>query len=142
MDTKSGFHRAGRQAGNPPAVISPHLLGQEGPTVDGRNVSDSGLFPVMVTGDGGVDESVESTIEDVVEEPIDESRHPRLPHNPGRPTKNDIAEHCVSHWPFRSWCCHCVCGRAAGSPHKSRSEADRDFSRSRVPTISMDRCFL
>ena len=56
MDTKSGFHRAGRQVGNPPAVISPQEFGQEGPTVDGRDVSEGGLFPVLVTGDGGVDE--------------------------------------------------------------------------------------
>ena len=73
---------------------------------------------------------------------IEEARQPRLPHNPGRPTKREIAEHCVSHWPFRSWCRHCVCGRASGSPHKSRSDSDREFGRERIPTISMDHCFL
>ena len=67
---------------------------------------------------------------------------PRLPHNPGRPTKKDIAEHNVTHWPFRSWCRHCVAGRAVSSPHRSRTEADREFARGRVPTISFDHCFL
>ena len=35
-----------------------------------------------------------------------------------------------------------VCGRAAGSPHKARSDDDRDFGRERIPTISLDHCFL
>ena len=70
-----------------------------------------------------------------------EARQPRLPQNPGRPTKRQIAEHCVGHWLFRSLCGHCVCGRAAGSPHKARSEGDREFGRERIPTIRLDHCF-
>ena len=35
-----------------------------------------------------------------------------------------------------------MCGRAAGSPHKARSDVDREFGRERIPTISLDRCFL
>ena len=59
----------------------------------------------------------------------DEVRVHRLPHNPGRPTKKDIGEHNVTHSPFRSWCRHCVAGRAVSSPHRSRTEADREFAR-------------
>ena len=79
--------------------------------------------------------------EDLVGEE-DQARQPRLPHDPGRPTKREIAEHCVSHWPFRSWCRHCVCGRAVGKPLRSRSDEDRDFGRERILTISLDYCFL
>ena len=35
-----------------------------------------------------------------------------------------------------------MCGRAAGSPHKARSEGDREFGWERIPTISLDHCFL
>ena len=120
--------------------------------MDGRRISGSGLAAVDAAGDVISDSEVEdvaraSSVEDPVPlgaavEAVDEARAPRLPHNPGRPTKREIAEHCVSHWPFRSWCRHCVCGRAAGSPHKVRSDADREFGRARIPTISMDHCFL
>ena len=72
----------------------------------------------------------------------DEARAPRLPHDPGRPTKRELREHLCLHWPFRSWCRHCVCGRAVASPHRSRTSEDREFGRGRIPTISMDHCFL
>ena len=86
----------------------------------------------------GGEAMVPETLDEAVEE---EARQPRLPHNPGRPTKKEILEHCVSHWPFRSWCRHCVCGRAVGIPYKVQSEADREFGRERIPTISMDHCY-
>ena len=84
-------------------------------------------------------EYVEQTIEEVEEE---EARPPRVPHDPGRPTRKELAEHLCIHWPFRSWCRHCVCGRAVASPHRSRTEEDREFGRGRIPTISLDHCFL
>ena len=114
----------------------------------------SGLAPLQVVdgevaddeaGDEGLKARVLKPTSDDIEPPPEaheEARQPRLPHNPGRPTKREIAEHCVSHWPFRSWCRHCVCGRAAGSPHKSRSDDDREFGRDRIPNKSLDHCFL
>ena len=33
-------------------------------------------------------------------------------------------------------------GRASASPHRSRTEGDREFSRERIPTISVDHCFM
>ena len=44
--------------------------------------------------------------------------------------------------PYRSWCRHCRRVRGASRPHRGRSEADREFSKGRVPTISLDHCFL
>ena len=70
------------------------------------------------------------------------ARIPRLPHDPGRPTRRGKEEHDVMHWPFRPWCRHCVCGRATASPHRSRGEEEREFENSRVPTISCDHCFM
>ena len=54
----------------------------------------------------------------------------------------ETEEHCVTHWPFRSWCWRCVCGRAQGSQHFARSDTDRQSGRNRTPTISMDNCSL
>ena len=70
------------------------------------------------------------------------ARQVRMPEIPYRPTRKEIEEHCVSHWPFRPCCRHCVFGRAQGHPHRSRGSEDREFGRARPPTISMDHCFL
>jgi hypothetical protein len=68
---------------------------------------------------------------------VEEVPQPRVPLVlvPGRPTKSRIEDHSVCHWPFRSR------GRAQGSPHRSRSELDREHSRLGHPTISLDHCF-
>ena len=29
-----------------------------------------------------------------------------------------------------------------GSPHRAKTDEDREFGRSRIPTLSMDHCFL
>ena len=76
------------------------------------------------------------------EEEVEEERQPRTPHDPGRPTKEEERRHMLHHWPFRAWCRHCVRGRAIGSPHRAKTDDDREFGRSRVPTLSMDHCFL
>ena len=151
MDTESWFYQADRTVISNHSVISPPVAGQDGPTVDGRRISGQDAL-MKITEDGEVDsekEEVEVEIKSAmvapgsaIEEAADEVRQPKLPHNPGRPTKKAIREHCVSHWPFRSWCRHCVCGRAVSSPHKTRTEADREFGRERIPTLSMDHCFL
>jgi hypothetical protein len=66
----------------------------------------------------------------------------KLPRNFRKPTKREVLEHLPTHWPFRSWCKHCLAGRAVGSHHQARSDEDREFARSGAPTISMDHCFL
>ena len=77
--------------------------------------------------------------QDVEEE---EARSPRVAHDPGRPARKELVEHLCIHSPFRPWCRHCVCGRAVASPHTSRTDADREFGRRRIPTISLDHCVL
>ena len=66
----------------------------------------------------------------------------KLPQNFRKPTKQEVLDHLPSHWPYRSWCKHCVAGRAVGSHHQSRSEEDREFARSGAPTISVDHRLL
>ena len=72
----------------------------------------------------------------------EEVRTPRLACDPGRPTAREIREHNVTHWPYRSWCRHCVRARGIARHHRRRSAEDREFSKGRVPTISIDHCFL
>ena len=73
---------------------------------------------------------------------VDDSRTPRMPHDPGSPAKRKIKEHGPLHWPFGSWCRHCVRGRAKASPQRRRSQEEKELETSRVPAISCDHSCL
>ena len=99
-------------------------------------------------------EDAEASIEELIEDQgpteevtasdseVDEARVVKRPHDPGKPTRKELEEHLPLHWPFRSWCRHCVRGRGVASPHKRRSDEDKEFPQGRIPTISLDHCFL
>ena len=88
------------------------------------------------------DDDVPGVAEEAEDEEVEEGRRPKIQCSPHRPTQADIAEHECTHWPFRSWCRHCVRGRAVSSPHKRRTTEEVEFSQNRVPTISVDHCFM
>ena len=43
---------------------------------------------------------------------------------PCKPTQEEIDNHNLSHLPFRSWCKHCVMGRAQSTPHYHRDHTE------------------
>ena len=59
---------------------------------------------------------------------------------PIKPTQKMIEDHSVSHLPFRSWCVHCVRGRAKSVGHFAQKESEKENQQ--VPTISMDYGFF
>ena len=75
---------------------------------------------------------------------VDQARCPRIPTDPGRPTRKEIEEHNCLHWPFRSWCPHCVRAKAVTSPHPRKyDEVTRDsLEETGVTTVSLDYCFV
>ena len=54
-----------------------------------------------------------------------------------RPTKKEVEEHMLTHIPYRSWCPHCVRGKARASYHKQKDKGERH-----VPTVSMDYMYM
>ena len=38
--------------------------------------------------------------------------------DPGQPTREEVDEHRVDHYPYRSWCEFCVKGRGSGEQHR------------------------
>ena len=56
------------------------------------------------------------------------------------PTDKEIEEHVVNHLPFRSWCRHCVKGKAHSLPHRVKSSEDR--KQEEVPVVSIDYMFM
>ena len=51
------------------------------------------------------------------------------------PSKEEVAMHMVNHIPFRSWCSHCVKGKAHGNQHRRRKAVEGEV---REPIVSVD----
>ena len=69
-----------------------------------------------------------------IEDEID-TESPTHAHDPLQPTARQVAEHRVSHMPFRTWCKHCILGRGRGTPH-------RRGPGSALPVIGVDYFFM
>ena len=53
-----------------------------------------------------------------------------------RPSQEEVDEHNVNHIPFRSWCLHCVKGKAVNQGHSKRVDD------SEVPIVSIDYAYV
>ena len=62
-------------------------------------------------------------------EPLKKARNPRLP------SAAEVAEHNVTHIPYRDWCEFCNRGRGRGIPHRHGSE-------SAIPVVGVDYLFI
>ncbi len=56
-----------------------------------------------------------------------------------QPTHSEYLDHCVTHYPFRAWCKHCLEGRGREFGHEAH-RGDKD-SRA-MPVISFDYAFI
>ena len=56
---------------------------------------------------------------------------------PEEPTQEEIDKHMCTHIPFRSWCSHCVMGKAKNSRHAKRGSQENE-----VPVVSIDYTFM
>ena len=84
--------------------------------------------------EGGGDEL--SDVEDVFVG--DEAELPKKVYYDTRPSKEEVELHNLTHLPYRSWCPHCVKGKAKRRHHR-RKETNRV---SGVPVISVDYMWL
>jgi hypothetical protein len=69
----------------------------------------------------------------------EEMIRPRVAHDPGKPSREEVAMHEATHVQYRSWCPHCVRGRGQSSPHLSKPEGSEEEQR--LPTVVMDYFF-
>jgi hypothetical protein len=101
---------------------------------------DHAVSPVVgeerVQGSDGDEVGNEGGSENVTKEQSGERRCMKIK-DPAEPTEEEIAEHCLTHLPFRSWCRFFSRGRGIEMPHKKRSEAERI-----LPEVHFDFCFL
>ena len=57
--------------------------------------------------------------------------------SPFQPTLSQYLDHCVTHYPYQSWCPHCIEGKGREFGHSTRAKEQSD-----VPTVSFDYAFL
>ena len=56
--------------------------------------------------------------------------------DPVESTEQEVAEHSLTHLPFRNWCRHCARGRGVEMPHR-KSTGERT-----LPEVHFDFCFM
>ena len=62
---------------------------------------------------------------------------PKVAKDPGQPSAQEIADHAVTHLPYRSWCPHCVRGKGRNFAHFMAAAAERE-----IPVLAADYCFM
>ena len=78
--------------------------------------------------------------EDLDDDEAEEEAEVQRPlRDPGAPTKQEIAEHNLTHIPPRPWCPHCLRGKGKDSPSLKLSGP---WAESLVPRVRLDYCFL
>ena len=77
------------------------------------------------------DENQEAKVDD-----DEEGVKPKFKSTEPRPSKKEVEEHMMTHIPYRSWCPHCVRGKARAKYHKGVKDEKH------VPVVSMDYMFM
>lgn len=85
---------------------------------------------------GDSDEECEGQRE--AEEEGEEGQVPRMIKSPETPSAEEVANRILNHFPYRSWCPHCVRGRGLSRPHGTQGAKTMD----RGATVCLDYGFL
>ena len=102
------------------------------PGEDERNVSADNAE--MDTQEGAASPG-EASGEADKEEPKEDARKPDGMVAPRKPTRAEVELHELTHFPYRSWCRHCVRGRGVHSPHYVDKPKDEE---ERLPVVAAD----
>ena len=96
-----------------------------------ENINDSEILPDSDGLKAVMEEDVIDMDDNVVVQPPKPLPEPKVP------TKAQVAAHNLTHWPYRSWCPHCVAARRPNSHHRSSSDSQRS-----APLLVADYCFV
>ena len=80
----------------------------------------------------GIPASADPTVQDNEDTPVARARKP-----PPGPTTEELDKHELTHVVFRSWCKHCISGRAKEDPHRSVATHE-----GRTPKVMLDWMFF
>ena len=129
--TKGTVPTMGPKGANPIRPLFPVLDNAEGLAGDGGMSQPDG-----VEGEEGEGEVVDLTCQECNADGVGgEAQDPIPLPDPGKPTAEQLAQHRLTHLPFRAWCPDCVVGKAKDNPHLRQAEERKSES---MPTISFD----
>ena len=101
------------------------------------------VFPVseMIAEAGGASESEDKSRDEIraADEEEEQAEMPLCLPSVYQPTRSEYMDHCVTHFPFRAWCKHCLEGRGREFGHDNRSGVKDDRS---TPVVSFDYAFI
>ena len=80
---------------------------------------------------------VESNEGETEIQPEEETADLKVGVDPAQPSAADVAEHRVTHMPYRSWCPHCVAGRGLGEQRGRHAGRKHD-----IPRVGVDYWFI
>ena len=100
---------------------------------DINDVEDAG---VEASGASGVSHTASPVEVEAEEEEEFGSRSTVRMLDPRTPSPAEVAEHELTHLPFRNWCRHCVKGRGKEAPHRKQT------TETSVPELHLDLMFL
>ena len=63
-------------------------------------------------------EGVAQEDEDLIDKEEEEIKYIKAPRVPIAPSREEVARHRLTHYPFRDWCPHCVKGKGRADPHQ------------------------
>ena len=86
---------------------------------------------------GGTDEAVHDGPDEITTHEM-EVQPMKAMQTPYTPTASELAEHRISHMPYRSWCSECVEAFGREAPHTSTAESRAAWT----PVISCDYLFV
>ena len=99
------------------------------------------VFPVRES-DGAVQPNEDDELFNEICAPCEEEEQAETPlclPSVYQPTRSEYMDHCVTHYPFRAWCRHCLEGRGREFGHdQHRGVKDERMT----PVISFDYCFI
>ena len=78
-------------------------------TVGAAEVGDTDVL-IALAEEASVEAEEEMRTEKAEMEPEEETADLKIAVSPVRPSAADVAEHRVTHMPYRNWCPHCVAG--------------------------------
>ena len=112
-------------------VTPPNALGGVNGAVNADNIGDGDVIAIPEAV-GSDDEASEAGLV-----------RPRLLTAPEPPSKQEMYEHAMCHRPYRTWCPHCVKGKAKAQYHKAREEdEEEEEEETQVPIVGVDYAFL
>ena len=105
----------------------------------GRGLCEAYSKPVFPVAEIGNEDEFVKPDEMIAHDEEEPAQMPLVLPSVYQPTRSEYMDHCVTHYPFRAWCKHCLEGRGREFGHE-HGRGDKDERA--APVMSFDYCFV